>query len=80
MAKYYVTYHVDASYTAEVEAGSIKEALAKADRDFSEADFGEAEDIDGSAKTVEDEGGNYVWEEGTWIPPEEEEYEYKEWQ
>ena len=60
--EYYVTYKVDARYIAKVEAESIEEALIKAADEFSDADFGVAEDIDGEAIIIEDEDGNYVWE------------------
>lgn len=62
MGKYYVTYKVDARYVAEVEAENIEEAKKKAEQEYIDADFGEAEDIDGEAIIVEDENGNYVWE------------------
>ena len=61
--KYYVTFKVDARYIAEVEADNSKEAKKKAENSFSNADFGAAEDIDGVAVTVEDEDGNYIWEQ-----------------
>ena len=85
MAKHYVTYRVHGTYTAEVEANDIKEALAKADIAFSEADFGESANIDGSPAFVEDEAGNPLWEEGNPIPGHEDEYyfcdaeEEREW-
>ena len=60
--KYYVTYKVEARYIAEVEADSIEEARNKASEEFSDADFGVAEDIDGEDIIIEDENGNYVWE------------------
>lgn len=59
---YYVTYKVEARYIAKVEANNIKEALDKANNKYIDADFGEAEDIDGEAIIIEDENGNYVWE------------------
>lgn len=59
---YYVTYKIEARYIAEVEAGSLDEAKAKATEKFSDADFGKAEDIGGEPIIVEDERGNYVWE------------------
>lgn len=74
MAKHYVTYRVHGTYTAEVEANDIKEAFAKADIAFSEADFGESANIDGSLAFVEDEAGNPLWEEGNPIPGHEDEY------
>ena len=60
--KYWVTHSVTARYVSEVDADNIEEAIKKADIEFSEADFGEAKDIDGNAIVVEDENGNYVWE------------------
>lgn len=59
---YYVTYKLGARFIAEVDAGSLEEAKAKAAEKFSDADFGKAEDIDGEPIIVEDERGNYVWE------------------
>lgn len=60
--KFYVTHRVTARYISEVEADNIQEALTKANEEFSEADFGEAEDIDGEAVNIEDENGNRRWE------------------
>ena len=60
--KYYVTYRITARYIAEVEADSLEEARKKAEREYWDADFGVAEDIDGKDIIVEDENGNYVWE------------------
>lgn len=60
--KYYVSHRIVARHVVEVEADSIEEAKAKADIEFSEADFGVAEDIDGKVTYVEDEHGNRVWE------------------
>ena len=60
--KYYVKYKIDARYIAEVEAETIEEAKKKADDKFMDADFGNAEDIDGEAIIVENENGDYVWE------------------
>lgn len=62
MAKYWVTYKVEARYIAEVEANDIEEAKAKAESEYIDADFGVAEDIDGEDIIVEDEKGNFVWE------------------
>ena len=60
--KYYVTYKFEARYIAEVEADSLEEALKDANFAYIDADFGEAEDIDGEAIIVEDENGNFIWE------------------
>jgi hypothetical protein len=57
--KMWVTFKVDARYTAEVEADSIEEAIKKANSRFGDADFGEAHDIDGEAIIVEDE--DIIW-------------------
>ena len=64
--KYYVTYKIDARYIAEVEAENIEEAKKKAEGKFMDANFGEAEDIDGEAIIIEDNSGDYVWEKETW--------------
>lgn len=55
--KYYVTYSINARYTAEVEADSLEEAKKKADVEVENADFGVAKAIDSDAVTVEDETG-----------------------
>ena len=60
--KYYVTFAIDARYVAKVEADSPEEAIHNARDKFIDADFGEAEDIDGEEIIVEDNNGNYVWE------------------
>lgn len=60
--KYYVTYRIEARYVAEVEADSLEEAMDKAESEYIDADFGEAEDIGGHEVLVEDEKGNYLWE------------------
>lgn len=62
MAKYWVTYKVEARYIAEVEADDIEEAKKKAESEYIDADFGVAEDIEGEPIMVEDENGNYLWE------------------
>lgn len=61
--KYYVTFALDARYIAEVEADNLEDAMKKADEEYMNADFGAAQDIDGKKVTVEDEDGNYVWEQ-----------------
>ena len=60
--RYYVTYKIDARYVAEVEALNIGEAKEKAESFFSDADFGEAQDINGEQIIIEDQNGNFVWE------------------
>ena len=57
--KYYITYRIDAKYVAEVEADSLDEAMEIANEEFSGADFGDAEDIDGEIVATEcDEDDN----------------------
>ena len=60
--KYFVTYKIDARYIAEIEAENIEEAKRKAEGKFLDANFGEAEDVDGEQIIVEDNNGDYVWE------------------
>lgn len=59
--KYYITYKIEARYVAEVEADNLEQAMKKAESEYLDADFGEAEDIDGEMIAVEDEKGNFVW-------------------
>lgn len=59
---YYVTMKIDARYVAAVLAESVEEAKEKAMGRYQDADFGEAEDIDGEIITVENEEGDYVFE------------------
>ena len=59
---YYVTYKIEARFIASIKADSIAEALEAAKDRFTDADFGEAEDIDGEPIIIENENGNYVWE------------------
>ena len=63
MAKYYVKFKVEARYVVEVEADNIKQAKEEAEYQFFDADFGEAEDIDGEIINVEDEEGNFLFEQ-----------------
>lgn len=62
MPKYFVKFKVDARYVAEVETDALEEAKKEAEYAFSNADFGEAEDIDGEIVNIEDENGNFVYE------------------
>lgn len=59
---YYVTFKIDARYVVAVDADNVQDALRDAQDRFSDADFGEAEWIDGEAIMAEDENGNYVFE------------------
>ena len=54
--KYYVTYILQGSYTIEVEANNITEAEEKADPIWQEADFGDADEIDGRIYKVSSKG------------------------
>lgn len=63
--KIFVTMTVTAQYTFEEEVSdndSIEDMLSKANERFFEADFGDAEDIDGEVVTIEDEKGNCIYE------------------
>ena len=61
--KYYVTHKIEARYIVEVEANNLEEAMDKAEQMYVDADFGEAEDIEGEMIIIEDEKGNYIWEQ-----------------
>lgn len=63
MAKYYIKFKVDARYVVEVEANTLEEAKEKGKSEFSDADFGEAEDIDGEIISVENENGDFLYEQ-----------------
>ncbi len=51
--RYFVTFDVKAYYTVEVEAEDDREAIRFAEQDFYDADFGEANDIDGEIIKIE---------------------------
>jgi len=59
--KYRVTFKIDARYSTEVEADNLEEARKKANEKYFDADFGEANDIDGEDIIIEDENDNCVW-------------------
>ena len=59
---YYVKFKIDARFVADIEADSIEEAKQKATIAYQNADFGEAEDIDGEIIIIEDENGNFLEE------------------
>ena len=66
---YTVNYKVEAKYATEIEMlryrnpkEQIEEIKKLAAANFSDADFGEAFDIDGVEISVEDEHGNTIWE------------------
>lgn len=60
--KYYVTFRIDARYTAEIEAGCLEDAEAIARNQICEADFGQAEDVDSDIIIVTDDCDNYLYE------------------
>ena len=62
MQTFYVTYKFEARFIVAVDAENIDEALESAKGRFEDADFGEAEDIEGEAIIVEDWDGNFIWE------------------
>lgn len=57
---YAVTFKIDATYTTEVYATSLEEAEKLAAQNFSDADFGEAENIDGDIIAIDDADGNRI--------------------
>lgn len=62
MDTYYVNYKVGSRYVVKIEATSLEEAMKKAENEFSAADFGESEDIEGEIVSVENEDGDFVFE------------------
>ena len=59
---YWVTYKIDGRWVTHVKAKSLEEAFDKAENMYCSADFGELSDIGGYAVIVEDDKGNFVWE------------------
>ncbi len=60
--KYYINFKVSAYYIAEVEADDIAKAIEIGKKEYSEADFGEAVEIDGHIMSVEDNRGRVIYE------------------
>ena len=58
--RYSVRFWVTGSFTAEVNASSIKEAKEEAMHLFEEADFGDLKDADGDVTVVEDGDGRQI--------------------
>lgn len=52
-----VLFKVNAYYTVAVDAKSTREARQKAEEEFSNTDFGEAEDVDGFISSIRDASG-----------------------
>ena len=63
MATHYVTIHLTGSYNVEVEATSIEDAKNKALEAFFDADFGQADEVDGEVFCIEDGNGKRLFEE-----------------
>ena len=59
---FYITYKIEARFITAVEAESLEEAMKAAEGQYCDADFGEAEDIEGEAIIAEDQDGNFIWE------------------
>ena len=58
---FYVLYSFRARFVAEVKAKTVEEAKKLGELAFESADFGPAEDIDGTAISVEDENCDVLW-------------------
>ena len=59
---FYITYKIEARFIAAVDAETLEEAMDAAEGRYHDADFGEAEDIEGEPIIAEDQDGNFVWE------------------
>lgn len=57
--KFEVTYVIYGSYSIEVEANNPDEAESKADLIWQEADFGDADEMDGRIYKVSSKGETY---------------------
>lgn len=60
---YYVTLRVDARYQTEVQAENVEEAKEKAMSNWFDADIGDLEETEGEIVCVENEEGDFVYEE-----------------
>ena len=63
MAKSYVTLKVTGKFVVEANTKNIEKAKEIANNAFAEADFGVLSDIDASPTKIEDENGNFIWED-----------------
>ena len=54
---YKIKFRVYGTYTADVSAYTLKQAITKAEASFSDAEFGEADNIDGEMISIESEDG-----------------------
>lgn len=59
---FYVTFKVEGRYEVEVEAENIEGAIKEARSEFSDAYFGELQDIDGEEIIIANEKEDHVWE------------------
>lgn len=59
--QYTVTFEVISHYTATVDAENIEEAKELAEHEFTEADFGVSENIEGEINKVYDENDEEVY-------------------
>lgn len=59
--EFYVSMRVEGRYIPKVYAKTEEDARRIATEMYSEADFGELEDIEGDCICVEDENGDFVW-------------------
>lgn len=58
--KYYVTLAVNARVEIEVEANSVKDAINKAETEFTEIDIGDLECVDATPHHAIDENGKWI--------------------
>lgn len=68
--EYYVTMKVEGRFVVRVFAETVKEAKELAISEYTDADFGELEDIDGDCIIVENVHGDILWETGNPDPKE----------
>ena len=54
---YKIKFRVYGTYTADISAYSLEQAITKAEASFSDAEFCEAENIDGEIISIENEDG-----------------------
>lgn len=60
--EYVINYKIEARFHAIVQAESLEEAKSSAQQRYCDADFGEAEDINGEYISAEDIEGNVIEE------------------
>ena len=62
LKKFFAKYSVSGRYFAHTRGADLDGLLEAADEEFTEADFGEAEDIDGVIIDIEDEYGHVIYD------------------